>query len=226
MLPYIFYFNYDALVHIKLSDSDVSPIARIIYDFVVDKVIGCANYSQYSRFKNRMKFEEKVKCLFRIFEHRYAKEGGKSLRRHSNFKREKQEEFFHRSEVRSNFLQYTYEGLLNKKRDNFKRIEEIQRNIEKCLSLGWTDPQQAQNRFERLIKRKQVPWSDHMFMDMVEFSRKLYLRYVPVKDRQRILRSDVQASRVWDMTDGQIFHELEKKEALKEERSISYESDE
>lgn len=172
-----------------------------------------------------MKFEEKVKFLFRIFEHRYAKEGGETLTRHRNFKREKQEEFFRRYEVRKNFLQYTYEGLLNKKRDNFKRIEEIQKHIEKCLSLGWKDTQQAQKYFEMLIKRKQVPWSDHMFMDMVEFSRKLYLRYVPVKDRQRILRNDVQASRVWDMTDGPIFHELEKREVLKEESSISCESD-
>ena len=204
----------------------MSPIARIIYDFVVDRVIGCANYSRFSKFKNRMKFEEKVKCLFRIFEYRYAQEEGKTLIKHRNFKREKQEEFFHRDEVRNNFLQYTFEGLLNKKRENFKRIEEIQKKIEKCLSLGWKDPQKAQTYFEMVIKRKQVPWSDHMFMDMVEFSRKLYLRYVPGKDMQRILRNDVQASRVWDMTDDPIFHELEKKEVLKEECLISYESDE
>lgn len=78
---------------------------------------------------------------------------------------------------------------MRKKEENERRIRYLERYIEMVIELSRTDNEAARQLFDEKIKRKQLPWTDNMFMDISEFSRILYVRYTKPKptEQKRIL---------------------------------------
>ena len=57
------------------------------------------------------------------------------------------------------------------------------------IDLFGSEPEMARQIFDEKVKRRQLPWTDNMFMDISEFSRILYVRFTKPKltEQRRIL---------------------------------------
>ena len=155
------------------QDPDTPPLAHRIFNFLVHKLV-VKRYSEGSRYPNRMKYEEKVKCLMRAFGHNYKNE--LPLRIPEKFNRQQQLQFFGHPEVQEHFLRVIGRTLKAKEQENEARKAEMKECIEAALALCVKEPKKALQVFEHRIKRKQLPWTDNMFRDMTEFSHHLYYR--------------------------------------------------
>lgn len=115
-LPFIFRFNYPALKRMKLVEGESMPkVGKLIFKSITERQLANA---KGRRFSNRMKDEEKIKFLVRVFEQREAKEKGKEMNRTTIFRKEGVKAFFQRLEVRNHFLTEVYQGLIKKKVEN------------------------------------------------------------------------------------------------------------
>ncbi len=72
-----------------------------------------------------------------------------------------------------------------------------------AIDLSRTDIEAARQIFEDKIKRKQLPWTDNMFMDISEFSRILYVKFTKPKpiEQKRILEMGLGEDGQWEMTE-------------------------
>ena len=74
-------------------------------------------------------------------------------------------------------------ALKRKKAENERKILALERHLETVIHLSLAEPQLARQIFKDKIQRKQLPWTDNMFLDIADFSRLLYLRFTDLTSK-------------------------------------------
>lgn len=94
-------------------------------------------------------------------------------------------------------------ALRRKKAENERKILHLERDLETIIQISYSQPNLARQLFREKVQRKQLPWTDNMFMDISDFSRQIYLKYTDLsyKNQREIIKKNVFYDGEWEVND-------------------------